>query len=104
MMFGFIKKIVFTTMMFFSWNEIKVNPLVCVTMTNQQCKIRTKIIDINSNEPTFYPFSIRVNECSGSCNNINDSYAKFCVPDIVKNVNVKVFNLMSRSNKTRHIE
>ena len=27
-----------------------------------------------------------------------------CVPDIVKNLNVKVFNLMSRTNETRHIK
>ena len=39
----------------------------------------------------------------GSCNNINDSYAKICVPDIIKNINLKVFNLMSRINETRQI-
>ena len=38
-----------------------------------------------------------------SCNNMNDSYAKICVPDIIKNINLKVFNLMSRINGTRHI-
>ena len=27
-----------------------------------------------------------------------------CIPDIVKNLNVKVFNLMSRTNETRHIK
>ena len=27
-----------------------------------------------------------------------------CVPDVVKNLNIKVFNLMSRTNETRHIE
>ena len=44
------------------------------------------------------------NRCRGSCNDINDPYAKFCVPDLVKNINVKVFNLMSCTNQTRHIE
>ena len=39
-----------------------------------------------------------------ACNNINDPYAKICVPDVVKNVNVKAFNLMSRTNETRHIK
>ena len=73
-------------------------------MNNQEFKIRTKIIDINNNEPTFYPFSISVNNCSRSCNNINDPYAKLCVPDVVKNINVELFNLMSRSAETRHIE
>ena len=59
---------------------------------------------INNNETLFYPYSIKVNKCSGSCNNINDPYAKLRVPDVVKNINVKVFNLMSRSNETRHIK
>ena len=72
-------------------------------MNNQECKARPKIIDVNSNEPAFYPFSIKVNKCSGSCNNINDPYAKLCVPDIIENINVRVFNLMSRINETRHI-
>ena len=70
-------------------------------MKNQERKIRTRIIDINSNEPLFYPFSISVNKCSGSCNNINDPYANLCVPDVVKNINVKAFNLMSRTNEAR---
>ena len=89
---------------YISCNVLNVNPLKCVSMNNQLCKIRTKIININNNDPTFYPFSISVNKCSGGCNNINDPYAKLCVPDVVKNINVRVFNLMSRSNETRHIE
>ena len=63
-------------------------------MNNQECEIRTKITDINNNEPTFYPFSIKVNKCSGNCSNINDPYAKLCVPDVVRNINVRVFILM----------
>ena len=73
-------------------------------MNNQECKIRPEIININSNEPSFYPYSILVNKCSGSCNNINDSYVKVCVPDVVKNMNIKVFILMSRTNETCHIQ
>ena len=52
----------------------------------------------------FYRFSIKVNKCSGNCNNINDPYAKICVPDTVKDLNVRVFNLMSRNNEMRHIK
>ena len=73
-------------------------------MNNQECKIRTKIIDINNNESSFYSYSIEVNYCSGSCKDINDRYAKLCVPDVVKNINIKVFNLMSITNETRHTE
>ena len=73
-------------------------------MNTQECKIRPKIVDINSNNPMFYPFSVKINKCSGNCNNINDPYAKICVPDTVKDLNVRVFNLMSRTNETRHTE
>ena len=73
-------------------------------MNNQECRTRTKMININNNEPVFYPFSIKVNTCSGRCNNMNDPYAKLCVQDVVKNINVKVFNLMSLSIQTRHID
>ena len=73
-------------------------------MNDQACKVRPEIINVNSNEPVFYPFSIKASKCSGSCNNINDPYAKICVPDVVKDLNVKVFNLMSRTNETRFIE
>ena len=72
-------------------------------MINQECKVRPEIININSDEPIFYPFSLKTSKCSGSCKNINDPYAKMCVPDAIKNLNVKVFNLMSRTNETIHI-
>ena len=52
----------------------------------------------------LFPFSIETSKCSGSCNNINYLHAKICVPDVVKNLNVKVLNIMSRTNETRHIE
>ena len=94
-------------MILFGFNGIEFNPsnvnsLKCVSMSNQECKRRKKIIVINNNAPMFYPFSIKVNKCSGSCNGINDSYAKLCVPDIIKNINMKVFNLISRISETRH--
>ena len=81
-----------------------VNSLSCISMSNQPCKARPEIVNVNSNNPIFYPFSIKKSKCSGSCNNINDPYSKICVPDIVKNLNVKVFNLMSRTNEARHIK
>ena len=60
-------------------------------------------MNFNSNEPSFYPYSIVVNKCSGNCNNINDPYTKLCVPDVIKDMNIKIFNLMSRINETRHV-
>ena len=80
------------------------NPLEFVSIKNQECKVRPKIVDINSNNPIFYPFSVKINKCSDNCNNINDPYARICVPDTVQNLNVKVFNLVSRTNETRSIK
>ena len=50
------------------------------------------------------PYSIKINRCKGNCNTINNPYAEICVPDQIKNTNVKVFNLLSRTNETRHIK
>ena len=84
-------------------NMVKVKSLECMSVVNQKCMSRPKIIDINANEPVFYPYSIKVNRCSGSCNTINDPYAKLCVPDITKSINVKVFNPIARIDETRQI-
>ena len=73
-------------------------------MENQECKTTPQVVNVNENEPVFFPFSIETSNCSGSCNNINYPYAKICVPDVVKNLYVKVINLMSRTNETRFIE
>ena len=74
------------------FNPSYVNSLECISMNNQECKTRPKIIDVNNNEPVFYPYSIKVNKCSGSCSNINDPYAKLCVPDIAENTKVFTTN------------
>ena len=67
-------------------------------MKNRECKVRSEIISTDSNNLMFYPFSIKVKKCSGNCNDINDPYARICVPDIVKKLNIKVFNLITRTN------
>ena len=88
-MFRFVKRIFVSVMMFFGCNLSSL--LECVSMNNQECKVRPEIVNVNSNEPIFYPFSIETSKWSGSCNNINDPCAKLCVPDVVKNLNAKAF-------------
>ena len=61
-------------------------------------------VNFNGDDPVFFPFNIKTSKCSGICNNINNPNAKLCVPDIVKKLNVKVFNLMSRANEIRYID
>ena len=53
-------------------------------MNNQECKVAPKIVNVNSDEPVCFSFSIKTSKCSGNCNNINDPYAKLCVPDVVR--------------------
>ena len=102
-MFRLIKQIFISAMMVFS-SLPNVNPLECISMKNQECKVRPEIVNVNSNNPIFYPFSIKTNKCNGNCNNINDPFARTCVPDTVKDLNVKVFNLMTLTNETRHMK
>ena len=73
-------------------------------MNNQECKIKTELINLNTNDLLFYSYSIKINRCKGSFNTINDPYAKICVPDQIKDINVKVFNLVSRTNERRCIK
>ena len=102
-MFGLIKKVFFTELAFLS-ALTSINLLSCVSMNNEECKIRPQIVNLNRDEPVFFPFTHKISKWSGSCNNINNPYAKLCVSDVVKNLNVKAFNIMSRTNETRHTE
>ena len=79
-------------------------PLKCISMSNQECKVRPQTPNVNNDESVFFPFSITTSKCSGSCKNINNPYAKICVPNVVKILIVRVFNLMSRTNETRHVK
>ena len=103
-MFRFIKRVFLAAIMFFGYNWSSVNSLKCISINHQECKVRPEILNVNRKEPIFYPYSIKTSKCSDSCDNIDDPYAKLCVPDTIKNLNVKVFNLISRANETRHIE
>ena len=65
-MFRFIKKYFFTAITFFSHNILNSNSLESVSMNNQECKIRSEIIIVNTNEPIFYRYNITINKCKGS--------------------------------------
>ena len=69
-MFQIIKKYFFTKMMCFGCNLSNENPL--------ECKVRPEILNVNSDEPVVFPYSIKTNKCSGSRNNINDPYGNLC--------------------------
>ena len=96
--FGFVGLTILSS--FTNANSLNAIPLSCISMNNQDCKTRPQIVDVNGDEPVFFPFSTETSKCSGSCSNINYPYAKVCVPDVVKNLTFKVFNLISRTNES----
>ena len=69
-MLGFIKKCFFTGLTFLS-TLTGVNSLSCISMNNQECKVKPQIANVNSDALVFFPFSIETSKCSSSCNNIN---------------------------------
>ena len=101
--FRFVQK-VFSLKLTILSNFTNVSSLSCISIKNQECKTRSQVVNINSNNPIFYPFNIKIKKCNGNCININDPYAKICVPDVIIKLNVKAFNLMSRINETKFIE
>ena len=84
---------------------LKVNTLECLSVINQKCIPRPKILDINEDvgEALFYPYNVLINKCSGSCNRLDDPMVRLCVPNIIKNVNMKVYNFLMRLNETRNV-
>ena len=87
-MFPFIEKVFFIGWLFLS-SLVSTTALSCISMSNQACKARPEIINVNSNNLVFYPFNIKTSKCSGNCNNINEPYAKICVSDVVKDLKLK---------------
>ena len=84
---------------------IKTKALECVSVVNHKCMPRPKILDVNEGvgEALFYPYNVLVNKCSGSCNTLNNPMSKICVPKIVKNINMQVYNFFMRLNETRNV-
>ena len=75
----------------------------CVSLNNQHGKARAALVDINSNETHLKPFTVSFNKCGGSCSTIGDLQTLVCRLNKIKNMNEKVFNLMSRVNETRFL-
>ena len=87
------------------FNLFKTKTLECLSVINRECMPRPKIFDVNegAGEALFYPYNVLVNKCSGSCNTLDDAMVKLCVPNIIKRVNMKVYNFLMRLNETRNV-
>ena len=63
-MFGFVKKALFTGLTILSSvNLLTITPLRCNSVTNQECKVRPNVVNLNNDDPVFYPFSIKTSTC-----------------------------------------
>ena len=84
---------------------IKTKALECVSVTNQECMPRPKILDVNEGvgEALFYPYNVLVNKCSGSCDTLDNPMEKLCLPNIIKRINMKVYNFLMMLNETRNV-
>ena len=82
------------------FNVLKVNALVCVSVINQKCMPRPKILDVNEGvgETLFYTYNVLVNKCNGSCDTLDNPMTKLCVPDVIKRVNMQVYNFLMMLN------
>ena len=87
------------------FSTLKVGALECVSVVNQKCMSRPKILNVNEGigEALFYLYNVLVNKCSGNCDTLDNPISKICVPKIIKNVNMKVYNFLMRLNETRNV-
>ena len=87
------------------FSTIKTRALECLSVINRKCMPRPKILDVNESvgEALFYPYNVLVNKCSGSCDTINNPMAKLCVPDVIKRLNMQVYNFLMMLNETRSV-
>ena len=72
----------------------------CLLLQSQECTVRKVITD---NDYMTFPYKIGVNRCIGSCNDKDNPYFKFCLPDSIKNISVKSFDLVSKKNVLKNI-
>ena len=73
----------------------------CYLVKNEECKGRKVIV--NNDYLMIYPYKIKIDRCIGSCNSKNNPYFKVRLPDTVKNISVKFFNLLTQKNVLRNI-
>ena len=73
----------------------------CVSLTNELCMIRPAFIDLNPVELNCYPFMISLDNCSGSCNSVDDLSTKICVLSETRDMNIEVFNMITNENEAK---
>ena len=107
-MFGLIKKIFIGLLTSLANGS---NCRKCVSLTNQKCVIQPTLINLYPSEYSqefhYYPFAVKLDGCFGSCNTLNDSSNKVCIPNKTEDLNLSVLNIITGINEsktlTKHI-
>ena len=62
---------------------------------------------MNTIKNLYYPFPVKLDRCVGSCDILNDLSIKVCVPNKTEDLNLSMFNMITRINKlktlTKHV-
>ena len=78
----------------------------CVSLSNRKCMIQPTLINLHPNEQShevhYYPFAVKLDTCVGSCNTLNDLSNKVCVPNKTEDLNLSVFNMITRIHDQKH--
>ena len=100
-MFSPIKQVFIVLISFIS--SLARNRKKCLFLNDESCMVRPILIDMNPVELKYYPFIISIDKCTGICNVLPPK----CFPKETKDINVKVFNMITNKNEagamTEHI-
>ena len=81
------------------------NHTKCLCLSNQKCMIQLTLINLHPNEYSqefhYYPFAVKLDRSVGSCNTLNDLSNKVCVLNKTEDLNLSVFNIITRINEKK---
>ena len=81
------------------------NHTKCVLLSNKKCMTQSALINLHLNEYSqklhYSPFTVKLDRCVGSCNNINDLSNKICIPNKTEDLNLRVFNMITEINESK---
>ena len=84
------------------------NHTKCVFLSNQKCMVHPTLINLYPNEYSqelhYYPSAAKLDRCVESCSTLNDLSIKLCVPYKTEDLNLSVFNIITRINKSKTLK
>ena len=57
--------------------------------------------DEYSQEFHYYPFSVKLDRCAGSCSTLSDLCNKVCIPNNTEDLSLSVFNTIAGINESK---